>query len=522
MSLGQDSEPVLDSDSWAAQYRARSAENARRWVGAAVAAAVVLVLTVGGVAFANFLGGGGPQPEDVLPANAIAFAKLDLNPSAGQKVAAYRLSSRFPEVKSRVTAEDTSVKESTFGLIFTGETGMGLDYEKDVAPWLGDRVGVGVFPDLDADKKPEVGLAIAVTDPDAARVALDKVVANETGHDHSKGHVSAKVGYAFTDDFVIVSDTTAHAAALVRAGKATPLAGSNYAEDVKKLGADQIGVAWVDVAATYKAFPKDLVPKGLTAAISRAGGSRTSGRVVTGLHADPSFVELVSIGIDVGGADALVGSVAGGETGLIASFPSGVFAAVTVNGLGRWLGGLYTSLTAKEDPLGIKPMLSGIGIRSARDVETLLGDEAGIMAGGDPASPQYVLRTRGSDREAALNLARRALAGIPAEGVQARKVSGPPGVVIGVRPAGSGPDLTSAVVGHSGSRLGDTEAFRQVISQDEKADLVAYVNLGKVLPLLTRDAKPGVDLASLKPLSALGLTATGGTEPTVRLRLSFR
>jgi len=277
--LGQDSEPVLDSDAWAAQYRARSAGNARRWVWSAVAAGSVLVLTVGGVAFVNILGGGGAQPEDVLPANAVAFAKLDLNPSAGQKLAAYRLSSKLPKVKGRVTSEDTSVKESTFGLIFTGDAGMGLDYTKDVAPWLGDRIGIGVFPDLDADKRPEVGLAIAVTDQDAARVALDKAVANESGRDHAKGHVAAKVGYAFADGFVIVSDTTAHAAALVRGGKATPLAGSTYAEDVTKLGADQIGVAWVDVAAAYKALPKDLVPKGLTSALTKAGGSQTSGRV---------------------------------------------------------------------------------------------------------------------------------------------------------------------------------------------------------------------------------------------------
>lgn len=521
-SLGQDSEPVLDSDSWAAQYRARSAENARRWVWAAVAAGVVLVITVGGVAFVNLLGGGGAQPEDVLPANAVAFAKLDLDPSAGQKLAAYRLSSRFPAVRSRVTSEGTSVKESTFGLLFTGDTGMGLDYQKDVAPWLGDRVGIGVFPDLDADRKPEVGLAIAVTDQDAAKVALDKAVANAAGHANAKGHVSAKIGYAFADDFVIVSDTTAHAAALVRAGKATPLAGSTYAEDVTKLGADQIGVAWVDVAATYKAFPKDLAAKGLTTALTKAGGSRTSGRVVTGLHADPSFVELVSIGIDVKGADALVGSVGGGEAAMIASFPSEVSAALTVNGLGRSLGELYASLTAKGDPMGIRPMLSGLGIRSAKDVETLLGAETGLMMGGKGASPQYVLRTRGGNPDAALNIARRVLAGAPEEGLAVRKVSAPPGVVIGLRPAGSGPDLTAAVVGRSGSRLGDTEVFQQVVPQDEKADLVAYADLGKVLPLLAKNAKPGMDLAWLKPLKALGLTATRGTEPAVRLRLSFR
>jgi hypothetical protein len=42
------------------------------------------------------------------------------------------------------------------------------------------------------------------------------------------------------------------------------------------------------------------------------------------------------------------------------------------------------------------------------------------------------------------------------------------------------------------------------------------------LPLLARDKKSGVDLASLKPLNALGISATGGAEPTIRIRLSFK
>jgi hypothetical protein len=49
---------------------------------------------------------------------------------------------------------------------------------------------------------------------------------------------TATGGYAFTNGYVIVSDTTAHAAALAKAGKAGSLAKSRYAEDVKKLGPD--------------------------------------------------------------------------------------------------------------------------------------------------------------------------------------------------------------------------------------------------------------------------------------------
>ena len=44
------------------------------------------------------LNGGGTQPDEVVPATAIAFAKLDLNPSAAQKIAAARFLSRLPKL----------------------------------------------------------------------------------------------------------------------------------------------------------------------------------------------------------------------------------------------------------------------------------------------------------------------------------------------------------------------------------------------------------------------------------------
>ena len=150
------------------ENEALSSRGSGKWVGAAVAVAVVAALSFGGMTLLKVLGGGGAQPEDVFPNSAIVFAKLDLSPSAGQKLAAYRLASRFPKVKNKVTSEDTSIRESIFSSIFTGTTNWGLDYKKDLGPWLGDRIRFGVFPAMDGDKKPEMALAIAFTDQDVA------------------------------------------------------------------------------------------------------------------------------------------------------------------------------------------------------------------------------------------------------------------------------------------------------------------------------------------------------------------
>lgn len=71
------------------------------------------------MAFAAFLGGGGAQPEDVLPANALGLVKLDLDPAARQKVAVYRLAERFPAT-SDVVADEDSIKDQLLRAVFAG------------------------------------------------------------------------------------------------------------------------------------------------------------------------------------------------------------------------------------------------------------------------------------------------------------------------------------------------------------------------------------------------------------------
>jgi Protein of unknown function (DUF3352) len=513
MSLYNDGEQSVHL-SYLGEDEASTSRGSKRWIGAAAAVVVVAAVAFGGMTLLKVLGGGGAQPEDVLPNSAIVFAKLDLNPSVGQKLAAYRLASSFPKVKNKVTSQDTSVKESIFSSIFTGNTSWGLSYKRDIEPWLGDRIGVGLFPAMPGDNKPEIALAIAYTDETAAKAALDKAIA------HSANNVQM-VGYAFADGYVIVSDTAAHAAALVQDGKVSPLAlpaWSTYGDDVRSLGSDQIGVAWADVAASYKAIPKNqLANSPLSQLTGTQDPKNATGRLVMGLHADPSFLELSGKGIDLKGAGALTKAGAVNEAALMASFPSDLFGAVTATGLGKVAGALYTGLIGHGDRLGAKPMLDGLGIDSAQQVETLLGTETGLVMGGTIDQPEYAVRTRGSDPAAAYELARRMLdtAQVDTEGITVHKVAGPDGIVVG---KGSG--LIGAMTSQSGRRLGGSEVFRQVIPDPGKANFAAYVNLAKVLPLLTKDHPK--DAESLKPFNALGLTATGGAEPSFRLRISVR
>ena len=165
--------------------------------------------------------------------------------------------------------------------------------------------------------------------------------------------------------------------------------------------------------------------------------------------------------------------------------------------------------------MGARSMLSHLGIDSAEQVETLFGTETGVVVGGTIDHPEYAVRTRGSDPDAALAVARKALTAAQIPGLTVQKITDPDGILAGV---GSG--LTAAIVNGSGTKLGDNEAFRQVVPDLGTANFAAYVNLAKLVPLLAKDNPK--DAESLKPLSALGLTAAGGAEPSFRLRLSFQ
>src|SRR4051794_31554643 len=75
----------------------------RRAPWALVGGIAVLVLAlVGGVTYAvGALSGGGSQPDDALPTGAFAYVSLDLDPSAAQKIDAFRFLRTFPALRDK-------------------------------------------------------------------------------------------------------------------------------------------------------------------------------------------------------------------------------------------------------------------------------------------------------------------------------------------------------------------------------------------------------------------------------------
>lgn len=230
--------------------------------------ALIAGAAVGVVAFTK-LSGGGPQPADVLPASTVAYVRLDLDPSASQKIALLDLIDRVPEVKQELGLEDVDsqadLREVAFTDWFGLEDACGVDYEDDVKPWIGERVGLGLVGGFEiTDDEAETELSIAensvlvlqVTDEDKAREGITKLVtecgvleevAGELGEDLDEPGIVFRNGYAL----VTISPDSAEA--IDAAADEGTLGGDNdkFTSDMDTLGEDGVASIWYDQGALF-------------------------------------------------------------------------------------------------------------------------------------------------------------------------------------------------------------------------------------------------------------------------------
>ncbi len=226
-----------------------------RWLVIAAIAVLSLALVVG-VAFAvrGLAGSGGPQPEDALPPGAIVFAKVDLDPSIEQKVDGVRFARKFPELRKKISA-DSDLRRVLFDAA-REEAGWGsVDYGTDVEPWLGNRVGLAVYPPQDAaddrvPPAPDVVVALQVTDEDAARQGLDRLISAAAPQEGATpGADTQKVKYVISKGYALLTAT--ESATMRTSGPA----GGDALADAPQLQADLaelddgIALGWVDLEA---------------------------------------------------------------------------------------------------------------------------------------------------------------------------------------------------------------------------------------------------------------------------------
>ncbi|NHC12962.1 hypothetical protein G9H71_04120 [Motilibacter sp. E257] len=508
---------------------------------ALIGGTVAAVLAASGAAVAyGALSGGGAQPEDVLPGSALAFAKVDLDPPAGQKVAALRLSRKLPGLSEG--AESGSLKDTLVRPLLE-EAGDGWSYDEDVRPWLGDRAAVALYagdgggagaapeplatggpytPVPDGEIPPgaaeeasgipgmpfRFAVALAYTDEDAARAALDRAELDSG---------DGSFAYTLHDGFAILSDSQQTVDDLIAEGEDSPLSEDDaLSGDLDALEGDQVAVAWADLGGLNETFRSmfagvegmDGAAVGSFTPFGLGGlGADASGRVAMGLHVDEDYLEVQAKGRELS-ADASGGAYASTPTGLLDEATSGSIAALALTGLGDYAATLFEAY-----PEEVREQAAQIGIEDGDDLRALLGTDTAVALGDDPASPVeglgLTVRTRSEDPARGEQVLRRLL-----DAAQA-------GADVEVQREGDGLRLTLGKAGASG-QVRDSDAFRRAVPDAEGQGFVLFVDLAKAFSVAEAQGGDAAELEEWKALEGLGISATGGPESSARIRLTVK
>lgn len=453
----------------------------------------VLVLAGGGYAVASYLSGGGAQPQDVLPDTTLAFVTLDLDPAMGQKADVAALLAKFPAVED--APED--LRGDLLDRLFE-DSGVDVDYARDVEPWLGDRMALAAVPAPEAELGMAPVLALAVADEPAMTESLDRL------------QDTADFGWAVRDGYVLVAldQATADRAA----GAETVLADdSDYATDRDALGGDHVAVAWADLGSVQGFL-------GETMAAAGGGGLFTgqdmSGRVILGLRADDGA--LVIEGLDVGVSD--LGPLAGGgePTRLAQELPEDALAAFSGGGLGEAVVDQWAQFEESGALAGAEEQIASLGLDLPDDLRSVLGSDLAVVVRGDLSAPAFGARATTEDPQRALEVIEGLM------GTAGGEVPLSTGPVDGGYVVASDPGLADTLAEDGG--LGDTEAFRAAVAYPDDASALVFVDLAAVVDSLVAQGGPtGKEAAQWRAVEALGVSG-GPTEEGSRfvLRITTR
>jgi hypothetical protein len=461
-------------------------------------------VVAGGLAVNSFLVGGGPQPEDVLPASTIGFVKVDLNPSMSQKLNVLRLMERFPEVDRKDDDLKRTVVESMLE-----ESELDLDYERDVEPWLGDRAAVAALPASSPDTGDPVVPVVVVEFTDEAKMTATLDAAEKSLED------GESFEYAVGEDFVFLGETQATVDAAASATE--HLADSDtFANDKDAVdGSNQIVLGWMDVAAAYATVPE----KDKAELAEQLGSAEPAGRVVMGVRAESDAIEATGRTFDVeaGGTQAL--ATGGRGTGLVLDMPASTDIAFSATGLGAVAAELWEKHGA-DSAMGLDREARDMGLEMPEDLVALLGQEAALgvtfrdLDGPDWAAVTARVATDGPDR--ALEVIDTLAATAPEDILT---LHAPGGYV-----AGNDREHLADAANGDNSLAGDP-VFAKAVPDADDAGALLFVDLRPVVEVLSTWGEPVAPegKSGWDALEAFGVTATGDDgNGEFTMRLTFR
>ncbi|MFC5831905.1 DUF3352 domain-containing protein [Nonomuraea insulae] len=472
----------------------------KSWI-IAIAAALAVVLLGGGAVWAvGSFGGGGTQPNDVLPANSIAYARLDLDPAANQKLALFQLARKFTVTKDSFSGEDP--RKALFDTINGQDSDSKLDFAKDVDPWLGSRIGFAAVPSGKED--PDYAVAIQVKDQELAKAGLAKLMEGD------------KYGVAFREDYALLSSTQALADKYAQ-GEGSLSDNAEFSDDMGAVGEQGVLSFWADMGGMLELAKKE-VPAGQAATLDKIKDARFAGA----LRFDSAYVELAGV---VRGANGMTpeGDLPKANLGTL---PASTAGALSVSGLDQIVTKQWAEIEKQATAAGsaeISQLLQSaktqLGLNLPGDLATVLGKNFTIAVDSEGLDSDQVkggvkVTTDPAKAQAILDKVTQAMTQNGSPAPQIAKVSGDGVFTVATT------DEYAKKLAEEGT-LGDSETFQTAIPNAADVNYALFVDLDKIEKLYLASMQ-GDDKANAQVLRAVGLSGTqSDTESTFSLRLLF-
>ena len=448
-----------------------------------IALAAVVTLLLGGTAIAGawvWYGWGATQPEEALPATSAVFARIDLSPGLGQRLALDNLAKKFPKDGKSTRDFVEQLKRD-----LTKQLGLEpLDYDRDVKPWFADRIGFAAWAKDGASTDPCGLIAMASKDDRAAGAAPRKVR-------DRKG--AEGFGFAFTNGYAVLvecgaaADSQGTADAAIAAIQRESLAQHQpFADALAKLPSGQTAVGWADLAAAERTLPSLIGITGRVGSLSTGSGK---GQVILGAKATGDGVELryrwSGVSAPQNHRDVL------GELGALPGNTT-IGAAADLYVVRETLGDVERTLGLDEAPdLPASVLRNGVDAILGSVVSIAVSD---VGAADDNPAVRVVAKAASAAASADITELLDALGARPGQL--------PPGVAI--ESSGDRVTVTAGAYRAADGHLSDRAIYRDAMAGASGTSTVAvFVDVARLTASLHLGAKQA---ANIKPLKAVGLT----------------
>jgi Protein of unknown function (DUF3352) len=336
----------------------------------------------------------GAQPAVALPSSTVAYLSIDLDPSGGQKIDAFRMLNKFPAFKEQVHIGSVDELRHKIGDELVSQSHcQGLDYDQDIDPWLGDRAAVALVDLPGAD--PDAVVVVQVKDEGKAREGLktlDGCATDTTGD---------STGYVVQNGWAVLADTQDYAEKVADAAARSNLADdATYQRWTKAVG--EAGVLNGYAAPTAGRYLGDKFGS-LSHMFGSEGSASSSSspaisvdpftEALSKFHGGAATLRFTGDGVEfaavgdgtVGDLSEVTGNVGGT---LVQRLPGDTAAAAGITFPEGWverqldrLSGVSGGGMSRED--FARELSQDTGLAVPGDIETLLGSGVSLSVGKD-------------------------------------------------------------------------------------------------------------------------------------------